>query len=75
MAIFGSTWGLLVAGLVFALPVMYIRIKNHTEVADEAMYVPPYTANSRLILFSESAWISLVASVTRKTLRPQPELW
>ncbi|KAK7468386.1 hypothetical protein VKT23_002902 [Stygiomarasmius scandens] len=36
--IFISTWALLVTGLIFALPVLYLRIKNYTEnavVSDE----------------------------------------
>ena len=28
--IFYSTWGLLLAGLVFALPMMHMRINDHT---------------------------------------------
>jgi len=37
MNMFLSTWVLLVAGLIFALPVMQIRIKNRTDPADDAM--------------------------------------
>ncbi|THH18809.1 hypothetical protein EW146_g2221 [Bondarzewia mesenterica] len=37
MNIFLSTWVLLVAGLVFALPMIHIRVKDHTEFADEAI--------------------------------------
>lgn len=37
MQIFASTWALLVAGLLFALPMLYFRVKNHTELEDEAM--------------------------------------
>ncbi|EIM91984.1 MFS general substrate transporter [Stereum hirsutum FP-91666 SS1] len=37
MNIFISTWALLVAGLLFALPMIYLRVKNHTELADEAV--------------------------------------
>ena len=39
MNIFVSTWALLVAGLICALPMLYKRVKNHTELEDEAMYV------------------------------------
>ena len=37
-SIFYSTWGLLLGGLVFALPMMHMRIKDHTtdEFDDEA---------------------------------------
>lgn len=31
MNIFISTWVLLVAGLLFALPMIHMRVKNHTE--------------------------------------------
>lgn len=37
MNIFVSTWVLLVAGLVFALPMLYLRVKNHTELEQETM--------------------------------------
>jgi len=37
MNIFVSTWVLLVAGLLFALPMLYLRVKNHTEPEDEVM--------------------------------------
>ncbi len=39
MNMFLSTWVLLVAGLIFALPVMQIRIKNQTDLADDARFV------------------------------------
>ena len=34
-----ATWVLLVAGLVFAFPMIYSRVKNHTEPKDEILYV------------------------------------
>jgi hypothetical protein len=37
--IFVSTWVLLVAGLVFLLPMIYLRVKEHTDLGDEAMSV------------------------------------
>ncbi|KZT51337.1 MFS general substrate transporter [Calocera cornea HHB12733] len=37
MNIFASTWALLGAGLICAAPVLYLRIKNHTELEDEAL--------------------------------------
>ena len=37
--IFLSTWTLLVAGLVFARPMIHLRVKNHTELEDETLYV------------------------------------
>jgi hypothetical protein len=37
MTMFISTWALLVAGLVFALPMLYLRVKNHTEISDETL--------------------------------------
>ena len=34
--IFYSTWGLLLGGLVFALPMMHMRIEDHTtDVVDD----------------------------------------
>jgi len=35
MNIFASTWALLAGGLVFALPMIYLRVKNHTDLEDE----------------------------------------
>lgn len=37
MNIFISTWVLLVAGLVFALPMLYLRVKEHTDLQDETL--------------------------------------
>ncbi|KAG6853534.1 hypothetical protein C0991_003454, partial [Blastosporella zonata] len=37
MNVFISTWALLVAGLVFALPMIFIRVKEHTDYADEVL--------------------------------------
>ena len=35
LSIFYSTWGLLLGGLVFALPMMHMRIEDHTtDVSD-----------------------------------------
>lgn len=39
MNIFVSTWALLAGGLICALPMIYYRVKEHTELADEAVYV------------------------------------
>jgi hypothetical protein len=40
MNIFISTWVLLVAGLVFMVPMMILRIKDTTDLEDETVYVP-----------------------------------
>lgn len=32
-----STWVLLAGGLVFALPMICLRVKDHTEVKDEIL--------------------------------------
>jgi MFS family permease len=32
-----STWVLLVAGLIFAFPMIYMRVKEHTDLADETL--------------------------------------
>ncbi|KAH8831221.1 MFS general substrate transporter [Flagelloscypha sp. PMI_526] len=37
MNLFLSTWGLLVAGLVFSLPMIHLRVKNFTPLADEIL--------------------------------------
>jgi len=37
MNVFISTWTLLVAGLVFALPMIYLRVKEHTAISDEVL--------------------------------------
>jgi len=37
MNIFLSTWILLIVGLIFALPVLYLRVKDHTDMADETV--------------------------------------
>jgi hypothetical protein len=35
MNIFLSTWALAVAGMVFALPMVYFRVTDHTENKEE----------------------------------------
>jgi len=37
MNIFISTWVLLVVGLLFALPMLYLRVKETTDIADETL--------------------------------------
>ncbi|CCA69390.1 hypothetical protein PIIN_03290 [Serendipita indica DSM 11827] len=37
MNLFISTWVLLAAGLVFALPMLHLRVKNHTDLEDEVI--------------------------------------
>ncbi|KAJ7108668.1 major facilitator superfamily domain-containing protein [Mycena epipterygia] len=37
MNMFVSTWALCTAGLVFALPMIYFRVKDHTDLEDEAI--------------------------------------
>ncbi|KAJ7095079.1 MFS general substrate transporter [Mycena belliarum] len=37
MNMFASTWGLSVAGLVFALPMIYLRVREHTDMEDETV--------------------------------------
>ncbi|KAJ7710092.1 hypothetical protein B0H14DRAFT_3022387 [Mycena olivaceomarginata] len=37
MNVFASTWALSVVGLVFALPMIYLRVKDHTGIEDEAL--------------------------------------
>ncbi|KAF8525090.1 MFS general substrate transporter [Hysterangium stoloniferum] len=40
MNIFISTWALLAAGLIFALPMLYLRVHDTTTLEDEILYVP-----------------------------------
>lgn len=35
MNLFLSTWALLVAGLVFSLPMIHLRVKDHSDVECE----------------------------------------
>ncbi|KAH7928794.1 hypothetical protein BV22DRAFT_1030368 [Leucogyrophana mollusca] len=37
MNIFLSTWCLTAAGMLFALPMLYLRVKDHTEIEDETL--------------------------------------
>ncbi|KAJ6472645.1 MFS general substrate transporter [Mycena vulgaris] len=37
MNMFVSTWALCAAGLLFALPMIYLRVKDHTDLEDEAV--------------------------------------
>lgn len=37
MNIFISTWGLSAAGMLFAFPMVYFRVKDHTELEDETL--------------------------------------
>ena len=42
MNIFVSTWALLVAGLICALPMLALRVKNTTDIEDEDVYVSSF---------------------------------
>ena len=37
MTIFISTWVLLVGGLICALPMLYLRVKEHTTLEEETL--------------------------------------
>ncbi|KAF7355033.1 hypothetical protein MSAN_01418800 [Mycena sanguinolenta] len=37
MNMFASTWALSAAGLLFALPMIYLRVKEHTDIEDETL--------------------------------------
>jgi hypothetical protein len=37
MNIFISTWVLLIVGLLCALPMLYLRVKDHTDLQDETL--------------------------------------
>jgi hypothetical protein len=38
MNIFISTWALLVGGLIVALPMVHLRVKDYTSIEDETLY-------------------------------------
>ncbi|KAM5530428.1 hypothetical protein V8D89_015903 [Ganoderma adspersum] len=48
MNIFISTWVLLVAGLIFALPMIHMRVKDTTEYADETLAHISYQPEEKL---------------------------
>lgn len=52
--IFISTWVLLVAGIIFALPMVYFRVKDHTDLEDEALYVPFSSLSSHIYSHSRA---------------------
>ncbi|KAG2038705.1 hypothetical protein BDR03DRAFT_294838 [Suillus americanus] len=35
-----STWVLVTARMMFAFPLVYVRVKNHTEIDDETLLLP-----------------------------------
>ena len=56
-----STWVILVAGLVFAFPMIYSRVKDHTKLEDETLYVHfIFCMVSKMICaFSGHVWTTL----------------
>lgn len=52
MNIFLSTWCLVVAGLVFAFPMIYLRIRDTTVLEDEGLYVALFLCLSLHLLNS-----------------------
>lgn len=76
MNIFLSTWVLLVAGLVFALPMIHMRVKDHTDLADEVVYVillVTYLRNQLIADFIVHAWTTTVAFWLRRWSRTDAE--
>ncbi|CAE6483245.1 unnamed protein product [Rhizoctonia solani] len=49
MNIFVSTWALLAAGLVIALPMLHFRVKDHTDLADETLYMNIFVSTWALL--------------------------
>ncbi|KAI6124378.1 hypothetical protein EV401DRAFT_1942779 [Pisolithus croceorrhizus] len=43
MNIFLSTWALTAGGMLFAFPMVYFRVKDHTELEDETLMRAPGT--------------------------------
>ncbi|KAJ3501464.1 hypothetical protein NLJ89_g9326 [Agrocybe chaxingu] len=65
MNMFLSTWTILVAGLIFALPMIHLRVKNFTDLGDEA-----------LMRMDDSGRIADSGEVRRRirpVSRPEPE--
>jgi len=56
MNLFISTWALLAAGLIFALPMIYLRVKDTTELADETLYVGYAWSMSTILTLD---WVSI----------------
>ena len=50
MNIFVSTWSLLAGGLLFSLPMIHLRVKEHTELEEETLYVQIFPWNSKTTL-------------------------
>jgi len=44
IALFGSTWGLLLGSLLIAAPVVFLQVKDHTEVAKDLEFTDETTA-------------------------------
>ncbi|CAA7267753.1 unnamed protein product [Cyclocybe aegerita] len=61
MNMFLSTWTILVAGLIFTLPMIHLRVKNHTDLGDEA-----------LMRMDDTGRIAESGEVRRR-VRPMPE--
>ena len=59
MNIFLSTWILLAGGLFFALPMIYFRVKDPTELEEETLYAQFYFKFSTrpLFRFLGPAWM------------------
>ncbi|KAH9949463.1 MFS general substrate transporter [Amylocystis lapponica] len=68
MSIFISTWVLLVAGLLCALPMIYMRVKEHTDPMDEiedVLYVPWNSSTSRQLIVVDTAPIGSKSPMIR----------
>ncbi|KAG1822470.1 uncharacterized protein BJ212DRAFT_1327991 [Suillus subaureus] len=54
MIVVVSTWVLVTARMVFAFPLIHVRVKNHTEIDDEGLLVPLCCLAS--LLFISTWW-------------------
>ena len=52
MNIFLSTWILLGVGLLFALPMIYLRVRDHTDWEEETLYARLYFGITNKILLA-----------------------
>jgi hypothetical protein len=70
MNIFISTWVLLVAGLVFAFPMIYIRVKDTTDINDETLYESS-TIYKNSIWFTNGALLGYAWMILERSTLPR----
>lgn len=68
MNMFISTWVLLVAGLVFALPMIHTRVRDHTDEDLDDLY--DFCFSFRLLRLADAAVCSYELSESDQDLSP-----